>query len=195
MIDNAARAVMSRLEAQDAAERERGTAREVRLRQISPDVGRFLHTMVLTRRPRTIVEIGTSGGYSTIWLSLAARDVGARVTTLEIDSKKVAVASANLREAGLDGVAAIVAGDAAVYLRARKDPFDFVFLDAEKEDYAAYLDVVVPLLSPGGVLVADNLLSHEEDLAPFRDRALADERLSGLIVPIGRGELLAVKVG
>ena len=55
--------------------------------------------------------------------------------------------------------------------------------------------MVVPLLSPGGVLVADNLLSHEEDLAPFRDRALADERLSGLVVPIGRGELLAVKVG
>jgi len=71
------------------------------------------------------------------------------------------VASANLREAASTGVAAIVAGDAAVYLRARKDPFDFVFLDAEKEDYAAYLDVVVPLLSPGGVLVADNLLSHE----------------------------------
>ncbi len=195
MIGAAARAVMARLEARDAAEREAGTPREVRLRQISPDVGRFLHTIVLARRPRTIVEIGTSGGYSTIWLSLAARDAGATVTTLEIDPKKVALASANLREAGLDGVAAIVAGDAAAYLRARREPFDFVFLDAEKEDYAAYLDIVVPLLSPGGVLVADNLLSHEEELAPFRDRALGDERLSGLVVPIGRGELLAVRVG
>ena len=195
MIDDAARAVMARLEAQDAGERERDTPRAVRLRQISPEVGRFLHTIVLARRPRTVVEIGTSGGYSTIWLSLAARDVGASVTTLEIDPKKVAVATANLREAGLDGIATIVAGDAAAYLRARKEPFDFVFLDAEKEDYAAYLDMVVPLLSPGGVLVADNLLSHEDDLAPFRDRALADERLSGLVVPIGRGELLAVKVG
>lgn len=195
MIDDAARAVMARLEARDAAERERQAPRAERLRQISPDVGRFLQTIVLARRPRTIVEIGTSGGYSTIWLSLAARDVGATVTTLEIDPKKVALASANLRDAGLDGVAAIVAGDAAVYLRARKEPFDFAFLDAEKEDYAAYLDMVVPLLSPGGVLVADNLLSHEEDLAPFRDRALADARLSGLVVPIGRGELLAVKAG
>lgn len=195
MIDAAARAVMARLEAQDAGERERDTPRAERLRQISPDVGRFLHTIVLTRRPGTIVEIGTSGGYSTIWLSLAARDVGARVTTLEIDPTKVAAATANLREAGLDRVATIVAGDAAAYLRARKEPFDFAFLDAEKEDYAAYLDMVVPLLSPGGVLVADNLLSHEDDLAPFRDRALADERLSGLVVPIGRGELLAVKVG
>ncbi len=195
MIDAAARAVMARLEAQDAGERERGTPREARLRQISPDVGRFLNTIVLARRPRTIVEIGTSGGYSTIWLSLAARDVGASVTTLEIDPKKIAAATANLREAGLDGIVTILEGDAAAYLRARKDPFDFVFLDAEKEDYAAYLDMVVPLLSPGGVLVADNLLSHEDDLAPFRDRALADERLSGLVVPIGRGELLAIKVG
>jgi len=195
VIDAAARAVMARLEAQDAAERERDAPRAERLRQISPDVGRFLHTIVLARRPRTIVEVGTSGGYSTIWLSLAARDVGASVTTLEIDPNKVVAATANLREAGLDGGATIVAGDAAEYLRTRRDPFDFVFLDAEKEDYVAYLDMVVPLLSPGGVLVADNLLSHEEDLAPFRERALADERLSGLVVPIGRGELLAVKIG
>ena len=77
MIDEAARRVMDRLEAQDAAEREHGTPRSERLRQISPEVGRFLHTVVLARRPRTIVEIGTSGGYSTIWLSLAARAIGA----------------------------------------------------------------------------------------------------------------------
>ncbi len=194
MIDNAARTVMARLEAQDAAERERDTPRAERLRQVSPEVGRFLHTIVLARRPRTIVEIGTSWGYSTIWLSLAARQVGATVTTLEIDPKKVAAATANLREAGLGSVATIVEGDAAAYLRARNEPFDFAFLDAEKEDYAAYLDMVVPLLAPGGVLVADNLLSHAEDLAPFRERALGDEQLSGLVVPIGRGELLAVKV-
>lgn len=194
MIDDAARTVMARLEAQDAIERERGARREERLRQISPEVGRFLHTIVLARQPHTIVEIGTSGGYSTIWLSLAARDVGASVTTLEIDPKKIAAATANLREAGLDSIATIVPGDAAVYLRGRREAVDFFFLDAEKEDYTAYLEMIVPLLSPGGVLVADNLLSHEEELAPFRDRALGDARLAGLVVPIGRGELLAVRV-
>jgi predicted O-methyltransferase YrrM len=76
VIDAKARAVMSRLERQDAGERGRGTAREVRLRQIGPEVGRFLHTLVLARRPRMVVEVGTSGGYSTIWLATAARAGG-----------------------------------------------------------------------------------------------------------------------
>ncbi len=185
---------MARLEAQDAGERERGAPRSERLRQISPEVGRFLHTVALARRPRTIVEIGTSGGYSTIWLSLAARTAGASVTTLELDPKKVAAATANLRAAGLDGVATVIEGDAAAYLRAQREPVDFFFLDAEKEDYLGYLELIVPLLAPAGVLVADNLLSHANDLAAFRERALGDERLSGLVVPIGRGELFAVRI-
>ena len=194
MIDETAQAVMARLEAQDAGERERGAPRSERLRQISPEVGRFLHTVALARQLRTIVEIGTSGGYSTIWLSLAARTAGASVTTLELDPKKVAAATANLRAAGLDGVATVIEGDAAAYLRAQREPVDFFFLDAEKEDYLGYLELIVPLLAPAGVLVADNLLSHANDLAAFRERALGDERLSGLVVPIGRGELFAVRI-
>ncbi len=195
MIDARARAVMSRLERQDADERERGTSRDVRLRQIGPEVGRFLHTLVLARRPRVIVEIGTSGGYSTIWLATAARQAGRAVTTLELDPVKIETATANLRDAGVDDVATIVAGDAFAWLRARVEPVDFVFLDAEKEDYVAYFDLIVPLLPPGGVLVADNVLSHARELAAFQERAIRDARLSTVIVPIGRGELLAAKIG
>jgi len=88
----------------------------------------------------------------------------------------------------------IVEGDALQYLRSRQDPLDFAFLDAEKEDYETYLELLVPLLTIGGLLVADNLLSHSEDLTGFSRSALEDERLSGLVVPIGRGELLAVRV-
>jgi predicted O-methyltransferase YrrM len=195
VIDTRARAVMTRLERQDAAERERGTARAERLRQITPDVGRFLHTLVLARRPRTIVEAGTSGGYSTIWLATAARRAGGTVTTLEIDPVKIAAASANLRDAGVDDVATIVQGDAFAWLRARQEPIDFFFLDAEKEDYLAYFDLIVPLLPPGGVLVADNMLSHARELAPFQERAMRDPRLSAVVVPVGRGELLAARIG
>lgn len=183
------------MERQDAGERERNVARAARLRQIMPDVGRLLHTLVLAARPRTIIEIGTSGGYSTIWLATAARDVGATVTTLEIDPVKVRMADANLREAGVEDIATIAEGDAFAYLRTRAEPVDFVFLDAEKEDYLAYFELIVPLLPPGGVLVADNLVSHAGDLAPFRDRALAHAELSAVLVPVGRGELLAVKLG
>ena len=195
MIDARARAVLDELERHDAREREQGTPRAERLRQVAPEVGRFLHTLVLATRPRSIVEIGTSGGYSTVWLASAARAVGAAVVTLEIDPAKVRRATASLREAGVDGVAAIVEGDAFEYLRERREPVDFVFLDAEKEDYTAFLELIVPLLPPGGLLVADNLTSHADGLAEFRRRAESDPRLSAVVVPIGRGELIAARIG
>jgi predicted O-methyltransferase YrrM len=141
------------------------------------------------------VEVGTSGGYSTIWLATAARRIGATVVTLEIDPARVRLARANLEEAGVGDVVSIVEGDATGYLRERREPADFVFLDADKEGYLTYLDLIVPLLPEGGVLVADNVTSHEEELAPFRERALSDSRLSAVVVPIGLGELLAVRVG
>jgi predicted O-methyltransferase YrrM len=103
-------------------------------------------------------------------------------------------ASDSLREAGLDGAVTIVEGDAFAYLRERAEPVDFVFLDAEKEDYAAFLELIVPLLPAGGLLVADNLTSHAEELAEFRRLAESDPRLSAVVVPIGRGELVAARI-
>jgi predicted O-methyltransferase YrrM len=195
MIDARTRAVFDRLERRDALERRQDLPRQQRLRQVTPDVGRFLHTLVLCTRPRFILEIGTSGGYSTMWLATAGRSVGTAVVTLEIDPLKVKLATSNLREAGLDDAVTIVQGDAFDYLRDRREPVDFVFLDAEKEDYVRFLELVVPLLPVGGVLVADNLISAAEELAAFRQRAEADARLSSVMVPVGRGELLAAKIG
>lgn len=193
-MDAAVRAVLQRLEAQDSLERQTGAPRSIRLRQVAPEVGRFLYVLVLACRPRRIVEIGASGGYSAIWMGAAARAIGASVRTLEVDPAKVTLARENLRQAGLQGVVTVVPGDAFAYLRNRPEPFDFVFLDAEKEDYLAFYELAVPLLPAGGVLVADNLTSHEQELAPFRDRVMADHRVSAVVVPIGRGELLAVKI-
>ena len=194
LIDAQARAVLARLEARDAEERQRGTSRAERLRQITPDVGRFLQALVLAARPRSIVEIGTSGGYSTVWIGAAARSLGGSVTTLEIDPAKVRLARTTIDDVGLTATVSIVEGDAFAYLSGSAEPLDFVFLDAEKEDYLAFLELVAPRLKPGGVLVADNLTSHAEDLAEFRDAALSDPRLAAVVVPIGRGELLAVRV-
>ena len=194
MIDARARAVLDRLEARDALERETGAARGIRLRQVTPDVGRFLHNLVLATHPRSLIEIGASGGYSTIWTATATRDAGGSLTTLEIDPVKVALARESLRDAGLEGAVTIVEGDAFEYMRSRTEPADFVFLDAEKEDYLAFLGLIVPLLTLGGVLVADNLISHEADLREFREAALDDPRLSAVVVPIGRGELFAVRL-
>jgi predicted O-methyltransferase YrrM len=193
MIEPPVSDVLALLEARDASERDRGVARSERLRQVTPDVGRFLHTLVLAAKPRVILEIGTSGGYSTIWLATAARVIGGHVTTLEIDPAKAGLAEENLRDAGLAGVVNVRLGDAFAYLRDLDARADFAFLDAEKEDYLGFYELIVPLMNPGAVLVADNLISHELDLAEFRERALSDERLSAVIVPIGRGELLAVR--
>ena len=194
MIDERARTVLDRLEARDSRERETGAPRHARLRQVTPDVGRFLHNLVLSARPHSIVEVGTSGGYSTIWLASGAASAGGTVTTLEIDPVKVALARESVRDAGLQATVTIVEGDAFDFLRTRHEPIDFVFLDAEKEDYLAFLGLIVPLLVPGGILVADNLTSHEADLGEFRAAALSDPHLSAVVVPIGRGELFAVRL-
>ncbi len=194
MINQRVRAVLDRLEARDSQERESGAPRHIRLRQVMPDVGRFLHNLVLSTRPRSLIEVGTSGGYSTIWLASAAAVAGGSATTLEIDPAKVALALESVRDAGLDGTVTIVEGDAFEYFRRRQEPADFVFLDAEKEDYLSFLGLIVPLLVPGGILIADNLTSHEADLREFRAAALSDPRLSAVVVPIGRGELFAVRL-
>lgn len=185
---------MSRLEQRDSLERAQDVPHERRLRQITPEVGRFLHTLVLATKPRSILELGTSGGYSTIWLATAARQVGTVVVTVEIDPAKVRQAAENFREAGVDGVVTSIEGDAFTYLRARTEPVDFLFMDAEKGDYLSYLPLIVSLLSHGGVLVADNLLSHAELLQEFRERVLSHPELSAIVVPVGRGELFAVKI-
>lgn len=194
MIRRQARAVLDRLEDRDTHERESGAPRSARLRQVTPDVGRFLYNIVIASRARSIIEIGTSGGYSTIWIASAARAAGGSVVTLEIDPVKVATARESIRDAGLEDAVTVVSGDAFEYLGRRSEPADFVFLDADKEDYLAFLPLIVALLPPGGVLIADNLISHEADLLEFREAAVSDSRLHAVVVPIGRGELFAVRL-
>jgi caffeoyl-CoA O-methyltransferase len=188
------RAVMHALEERDERDRSDGTPRPERLRAIRPEVGDLLCSLALASRARTIVEIGTSGGYSTLWLAVAAGRTGGRVTTFEIDPAKVALATTTFAEAGVAGLVDLRAEDGLAGLGRLDGGADLVFLDAEKEDYEAFVEGVVRALRPGGVLVADNLLSHAEALEGFRHAALGHPSLQGLVVPVGRGELLAVKI-
>ncbi|MBI5948212.1 MAG: class I SAM-dependent methyltransferase [Chloroflexi bacterium] len=185
---------MRRLEAEDARDRVDGTPRARRLRAIQPEVGEFLLAIATAVAARTIVEVGTSAGYSTLWLALAAERTGGRVTTFEVDPAKVAIAARNLAEAGLSHRVDSRLEDGLAGLQRTAAQADLVFIDAEKEDYESFLEPAVRALRPGGTLVADNLTSHAEDLAGFRAKALGHPHLSGLVVPIGRGELLAVKI-
>lgn len=186
------RARMRTLEEIDTRDRIDGTARLERLRQIPPETGKFLAMLAATAPAGPWVEIGTSAGYSTLWLALAAREIGAHITTYEVLPDKVSLAQETFRRAGVEETITLVAGDARNYLETH-EAIAFCFLDAEKEVYEACYELTVPRLQPGGLLLADNAINHRETLQPMLERALADERVDALIVPVGKGVLVCRK--
>lgn len=183
---------MEYLEEIDARDRLDGTTRLKRLRQIPPETGRFVALLAATAPAGRYIEIGTSAGYSTLWIVLACRVLGRRVTTFEVMDEKAALARETFALAGVDDVVAFVHGDARDHL-ADLDDIAFCFLDAEKEVYGECYEAVVPKMTKGGLLVADNAINHEATLRPMLDRALADERVDAMIVPIANGELVCRK--
>lgn len=180
---------MRELEAIDARDRDDGTPRLERLRQIPPEVGRFIALLAASAPAGRWVEIGTSAGYSTLWLALACRAVGRKLTTYEILPEKANLARQTFDAAEVWDVVQLVHGDALDHLPSTKE-IAFCFLDAEKEVYGRCYEEVVPAMVPGGILVADNAINHRPILEPMLERALRDTRVDALIVPIGQGELV-----
>ncbi len=184
---------MEHLEQLDAEDRRDGTPRLERLRQIPPETGRFIALLAALAPAGRLIEIGTSAGYSALWLSLACRASDRRLTTYEVLAEKAALARETFSVTGTDDVVDHVEGDARDHLEQLSD-IGFCFLDAEKEIYAECYELVVPRLVSGGLLVADNALSHRDALKPMLDRALSDERVDSLVVPVGKGLLLCRRV-
>ena len=172
----------------------RETARPRRMLNITRDTGRLLWVLIGATRATRILEVGTSNAFSTIWLADAARTTGGRVTTLELNPDKVALARANLATAGLAGFVDIIEGKAADTLAALPAPFDLVFLDADRPSYLTYLELVVPKLRAGGLLVADNVTSHASELQDYLARVKSHPQLFSVTVPIGNGEEIALKL-
>ena len=171
------------------------TARPRRMLNITRDTGRLLWILVCATRATRILEVGTSNAFSTIWLADAARTTGGRVTTLEVNPDKIALARANLASAGLADVVDILEGPAAETLATLTGPFDLVFLDADRPSYLTYLELVVPRLRTSGMLVADNVTSHASELTDYLSRVKSHPELFTVTVPIGNGEEIAVKLG
>jgi caffeoyl-CoA O-methyltransferase len=183
---------MDYLRALDKRDRQDSTPRLIRLRQIPPETGRFIALLAASAPQGRYIEIGTSGGYSALWLALACREAGTKMTTFEILEEKIEFASETFRVAGVEDVVELVHGDAREYLETLED-ISFCFLDPEKEVYRDCYEMVIPRMVKGGILIADNAISHREVLASFLDRVMKDQRVDALVVPIGSGELLCRK--
>ena len=192
MLDDRVRAVLDRLEREDASERERGLPSEQRSRQVEPTTGRFLFSLVAPQTDCEVLELGGSRGYSSIWLAAGARYLGGRVLSLEHDPAKVEAWRHNVEEAGLTEWAELRDGDAFELLPRIDDVFDVVFLDAEKGDYEELFQLAREKLEPGGVVVADNVLSHPDPLARYSATRQADPSLLSVTVPLDRGLELSV---
>lgn len=165
-----------------------------RLRNLEPESARLLAVLARGLKAKRLLELGTSNGYSTIWLADAARACGGALTTVEIESARVAEADANLRHAGLEAFAELRLEDARGSLAKSADAsWDLIFLDAERPAYVSYWPDLVRTLSVGGMLVVDNVISHADEVVEFRELVASDARVMDVLVPIGAGALLVIK--
>jgi caffeoyl-CoA O-methyltransferase len=180
---------MADLEAVDARDRLDGTPKIRRLRQIPPETGKLLAFLAAAAPQGLVLEIGTSGGYSSLWLALACRQRRDRLVTFEENADKVALARQTFLLAGVDEFITVVQGD-ALDLLPRYPGVAFCFLDIEKDVYSACYRGVVPNLVPGGLFCADNVISHASELEGFLAEVAADPRLDVLVLPVGKGVMV-----
>jgi predicted O-methyltransferase YrrM len=184
-------AVLERLYAEDAAQRAAGLPSSQRTRNVERETGRWLALLVRATNARQLLEIGSSNGVSTIWLAAAARQSGGRVTGTEILPERAAEANHNLAEAGLDTVARVVAGDARATVASLPGPFDLVFIDAEKDDYVDHFAAAVDRVRIGGLILADNVISH--DLSAYQAMLRSRSDVETVTIPIDRGVEFTLK--
>lgn len=170
------------------------TERSGRMLNITRDTGELLSILVRATVARRTLEIGTSNGYSTLWIAEAARAIDGSVTTVEFSEYKVGLARANFARSGLAPFINLIHEDAGGFLqRCEQDAFDLVFLDSERSEYPGWWPHLRRILRPGGLMVVDNALSHAAEMAPFVALVSADSHFTTCLVPVGNGEYLAVK--
>jgi predicted O-methyltransferase YrrM len=161
-----------------------------RRRNLEPDSAALLRLLILSNELRTVLEIGTSNGYSTIWFCEAVSHIGGRVVSVDTDAEALAQARTNLRRAGLE--ADLRVSDGGNTLReVPAGSVDLLFLDAERTEYAGWWPHPRRALAPRGVLAVDNVLSHPDEVAEFQGLVENDPGLWSVVVPTGKGMLLA----
>lgn len=195
MFNNIPKEIIDRMEYLsqiDEADRKDGTPRLQRLRQIPPDTGKFIALLLASSPEGIALEIGTSAGYSSMWLGLACIETGKKLYTFELLEEKIKLAKETFSLTKFHDVITLVEGDALENIE-KFESISFCFLDAEKSMYYGCYEKIIPKLVKGGILVADNAINHYETLKPMIDMAMNDDRVDSVVVPIGKGELICRK--
>ena len=189
-ITDAMKKRMLSLEHIDTRDRSDGTEQSKRLRQIPPETGKFL-ALLAANCPDSgeFIEIGTSAGYSSLWISLALQQRGATLKTFEILPEKITLAKETFRVAGVADRIELIEGDFLVEGNSLGE-IAFCFLDCDKHLYEKCFDMVAPKLVRGGLLVADNATDHYDAMKPMMEKAQGDDRFDCLTMPIGKGEFV-----
>jgi predicted O-methyltransferase YrrM len=196
--------VFREYEARDAEEHKRMAAlgpnlmaaRDEFLLPIGPQVGAFLHALVLAKKPSRVLELGTSYGYSTLLLADAVAQTGGRLITMDVADYKQAYARAMITKAGLTNTVEFRLGDAVALIGKDPGPFDLVLLDIWKELYVSCLQALYPKLSDEGILVADNMIEPafaRPEVRQYRQALRELEDLTTCLIPIGQGIELSVR--
>ena len=189
------KAYLETVYSESLAHDETQTERAACWRNLHPDSAALIALLVRAKQARKVLEVGTSNGYSTLWLADAVRDTGGSLCTLEIDKARKKAARQNLREAKLEDFVRMEVCDAGEFLRDYPKYFDVVLLDADRSQYTAYWPHLQRILTkPGSLLVVDNVLSHADEVQAFIALVEADKNFSSMVLDIGAGLLLASSV-
>jgi predicted O-methyltransferase YrrM len=188
--------LLGELEAFGKANDTATTERVRRMLNITHDTGEFLALLVRVIGAQRILEVGTSNGYSTLWLAQAAGATGGLVTTIEQSASKIELAAQNFARAGVAAHIRLVHAEAGAFIdQPDLEEFDLLFLDSERSEYIAWWPRLRAILRVGGLLVVDNATSHVQEMQPFMSMVKADAAFMTSLVPVGNGEFLALKVG
>ncbi len=206
MLDSKIDTVLKRIEEQEKLEQENPyeTPNPEKLLAIGRNTGIFYNILLKSKDAKKILEIGMSAGYSTIWFAEAiSKKTGGKIITIDQDKKKIERAKRNFEDAGLSDLIDIRHGDALEVLLNIKNEFnsseffDFVFIDADKERYIQYFDVILPMVKPGGLIGADNILFPER-FQKFTNLYVKHVRnnpkIRSVTIPIDNGEELSLKL-
>jgi predicted O-methyltransferase YrrM len=167
--------------------------RSQKMLNITHDTGVFLALLIKATRCKSVLEIGTSNGYSTLWLADAVGEGGV-VTTIEMASHKVELAARNFRRAGIEPRIQQITDEAGRFIATRGDAeYDFIFLDSDREQYVDWWTSLHRILEPGCLIVVDNAVSHAHQMEPFATRVAASPGYISSLCPIGNGELVILK--